>query len=293
MEHKKLLIAGGTGFIGRKLMAFFASKYQIYILSTNPSIRNQPNFYFWLPEENRLDIPEKSHFDVIINLSGANIAEKFWTKSRKETLIHSRIQSTRLLKSSILEGQISCDHFIQASATGYYGDGGLEMLDENSQKGQGFLSDLCHKWELEAKPIAEECKLSIMRIPIIMDLDEGFLPNIRKTICFKFNLLFGGGSHYITWSSSDDLCLIVSSLIESPKPLIIASMSDPIRFVDFTNKLADFYGKSLWNIKIPAKILETILGDFSELMLYSQRCESQFKKEISINHMTINDFLKV
>ncbi len=138
---KKILIAGGTGFVGEHLRRSYLSEYaEVYILTTQKSLAHQSNYIYWQPSDSIIEIKQCNQFDIIINLSGANIGEKYWTQNRKKILISSRIDSSLFLTKLIKEGKLITAHFIQTSAIGYYGDRADILLNESWNKRLGRTS---------------------------------------------------------------------------------------------------------------------------------------------------------
>src|SRR5436190_21311255 len=145
MAAKKVLIAGGSGFTGKLLSEYFISSgFNVAILSRE---QKEKNSFFWNPAKEEIDESAFSGVSCIINLSGASIAGKRWTRKRKQEIINSRIQSTDFLYEKLRTVKNNVKIFISASGTGYYGNRKDEWLTETSTPGNDFLSNCCRYWE--------------------------------------------------------------------------------------------------------------------------------------------------
>lgn len=270
-----VLIAGGTGFVGDHLRRHLLAQYwEIYILTRNKSLAKMPQYIYWNPSDKSIDITSPRTFDIIINLAGENIGYKIWTRSRKELLLNSRIESTSYLAALIDEKKISASYCIQASAIGIYGDRGYEILTESSVKGEGFLSNMTYQWEDAAKQIS--IPLSILRIGVVFHPQKGAFPKLILGLKFKLCLLFAGGSPYISWIEIDDLCRMILFLIDNQKQGVYNAVSpQPIQHLYLLKKFNKKYNRISMTLSISKKITQWLFGDFSELLVFSQKVSSQ------------------
>ncbi|RZK68493.1 MAG: NAD-dependent epimerase/dehydratase family protein, partial [Pedobacter sp.] len=145
---RHILITGATGTIGKRLISVLQmSGHSISILSRKPRTIKNVKVYVWNVNKQQIDLNCLSGTDTIIHLAGENIAEKKWTKERKQQIIESRTLSTRLLYRAITETNAAVKTFISASAVGFYGNRGDEILTEESGSGSGFMATCCKLWE--------------------------------------------------------------------------------------------------------------------------------------------------
>ena len=145
----RILITGGTGLVGKRLTDMLIDKnHEVVILSRNP--RND-NEFKWDISSNYIDEKALINTDYIIHLAGAGIADKRWTKKRKQVIIDSRVKTANLLFDKITALKINLKGFISASGIGYYGAITSETIFEETAKvGTDFLGDVCNKWEQAA-----------------------------------------------------------------------------------------------------------------------------------------------
>lgn len=278
-----VLIAGASGFLGRALTdLLIANGYGVIALSRHAEGLDSTTVK-WNPREGSIDF-ERIHrsapsgFDAIINLAGENLASKRWNDERMKALRDSRIGSTRLLAKHINGGKMVTRLFISASATGYYGDRGDEVLTEESEAGTGFLAELCRDWEraaeLNTRPDVSAVKL---RTGIVLDAKEGALAHMLPVFKMGIGGKLGTGMHFYPWITLNDYLRAVLFCIERSKsenPVVGAVnvvAPNPVRNTEFTSSLAK-------TIKRPAMIpaphfaLNIALGKIAnEALLTSQR----------------------
>lgn len=266
---ENVLIAGGSGFIGHALCEALASQnFKVSLLSRKPEkIVSFPAFA-WDPIRGKIDSESLKKADVMINLSGAGIADKIWTSKRKSILLESRIKSTRLLIDSLKHMKHGLKLFVNASAIGYYGNRPGEILHEDSDPGSGFLSRVCVAWEQEALRIKNlGIPLAILRTGIVFSNRGGSFPLLSKPLKKRINVLFGKGEHYISWVHLQDLIRIITGIItQELKPGIYNCVAPcPVRQKYLNEYLCRCMEIKAVKIKLPVNMLRLIAGERSSL----------------------------
>src|SRR5436189_6269205 len=149
----KILVAGASGLVGSALIPALESDGG----EINRLVRSSPkgNEIEWHPNHGQIDAAHLEGFDAIINLSGENIAEGRWTDEKKRRIHDSRVNGTHLLAEAIVKLAQKPRVFLCASATGFYGDRGDEILNEHSESGGGFLAGVCREWERATDPVVQ------------------------------------------------------------------------------------------------------------------------------------------
>ena len=180
----KIVITGGTGFIGRALCHALSEGHRIIILTRNAvtvSRLLEPNLTA-VEWNGRDQGPWKKALegaDAVINLAGAPIADARWTDARKRLITDSRVLTTRLLVDALSRRSSRPATFISASGIGFYGVSDDRRLDEGAARGQGFLADLCLAWEAEAFRAAElGSRVVVLRTGMVLEQEGGALPKI-------------------------------------------------------------------------------------------------------------------
>jgi uncharacterized protein len=263
----KIVIAGATGFIGSHLVAYFKNRgYEVLILSRKPESSNS---YFWDPYKQEMDITILEGSDCVINLAGENIQGR-WTEKKKEEIKNSRLAATQFLCSSILQLAVPPKVYIGASAIGYYGDRGNEILDEDSPSGEGFLAEVCRLWEKIPEALsAKGVRVILTRFGIVMGRG-GSLKQIEKAFRTGMGGVLGSGKQMMSWISIDDLCAAMDHLIEQ------TALSGPVNFVapqvisnaDFTKALGKVLNRPTM-ITVPKFALNLLFGEAADMFLAS------------------------
>lgn len=265
---KNVLIAGGSGFIGSALANHLTKEgYTVSILSRGKSSRIYKT-YNWNPYKNEIDLEAITNNEYIINLTGAGIADKYWSNKRKQELVDSRVLSTRLLVDTVIEHNPQLRTFISTSATGFYGHRPGEILDEKSEVGDGFLAGLCQLWENETKPLTQNnISTTILRIGIVLSKSKGFIQKLHPQFRMGLNVVFGSGSQKTSWIHIDDLTNIFQFCIEdlSNNEVLNAVAPESINIYELQKTIARNFGRKTIDIRINSKLIKGLLGDFSEI----------------------------
>lgn len=273
-----VLITGATGFIGSRLCSVLKNKgYDILALTRDPdrARRKLPEvseFITWDPLKEKAPVPAIERASLVIHLAGENIAGR-WNEDKKRLIRESRILGTQNLVLAMKEAKRRPELFISASAIGYYGDRGDEILTEDSSGGSDFLSNICRDWEKEAKK-AEELGIRVisLRIGIVLGADGGAL----REMLFPFKLGLGGalgnGWQWMAWIHRDDLTGIILHLLHSRDihGAINATAPAPVQNREFSKTLGRILHRPVL-FSVPAFALKLIFGEFAEFLLQSER----------------------
>jgi len=270
----KILITGGTGFIGQKLCHFLLHKnHQLTVLSRKPEKVSTlcGALVIAIRSIDQLDVTDA--FDAIINLAGEGIADARWSKKRKQQLLNSRINTTKQLIAYIERAITKPNVLISASAVGYYGNRGSKRLSEESEPYEEFSHHLCYLWEsaaLEAESFG--VRTCITRTGLVIGNDGGFV----KRLLLPFKLGLGGpmgdGKQWMSWIHLSDYIAIIDKLLESTtlNGIFNASAPEPVTNLEFSQTLGQVLNKPVF-ISTPALILKILLGEMAELLLGGQR----------------------
>ncbi|RMH02574.1 MAG: TIGR01777 family protein [Planctomycetota bacterium] len=273
----KVVVAGAGGLLGRALrQAFQASGAEVLRLVRRPP--HGPGEAAWDPAGGRLDPTVLAGADAIVHLGGENIAAGRWTRRRRERILRSRVDSTRLLVQGLTAAAAAGDLeatavFLCASATGYYGDRGDEELDETSPPGAGFLARTCVAWE-EAAAGAEAAGIRTVRLRfgVVLDPAGGALARMLPPFRLGLGGPLGSGRQWLPWLTCADAVAAVRWALAR------AELSGPVNAVAGTVRNRDFaraLGRALGRpavLPAPAPLLRLVLGAMAdELLLGGQR----------------------
>ena len=270
---KNILLTGATGLVGKQLIpALQAKGYKISILSRNQITINNVEVYLWDVYKQTIDSNALKGIDTIIHLAGEGIADKKWTEERKKQIIDSRVLSAQLLFKTIKETKAPVTSFVSASAVGFYGDRGNEILTETSEPGNDFLSDCCVKWENAA---TEGVELGIrvvkIRIGLILSKDGGALKAMETPIKYFAGAPLGSGKQWMPWIHLDDIVKIFTQAVEDEKMTGAYNASAPFPATNklLTKAIAGKLNRPVWPIHVPKFVLNAVLGEMSILPLMS------------------------
>lgn len=270
---KTVFIAGGTGLIGKRLSQLLAGDFQVYILSRRPLADNgNIKYLVWKPEEGMIEAGTLKP-DIIINLAGAGIADQRWSGKRKNEIIQSRTQATLCINTWLQTINHVPEIYIGASAIGYYGDRAMELLDEKSSPGSGFLSTSVELWESAHSTISAK-KKAIIRIGVVLSTRGGALPKMLMNVKWMRMLsYFGSGKQMVSWIHIDDLCQVFLKTLQQDQlsGIINAVSPQPIDNKTMTRQIAKALPFFTWTAPAPAFLLKMVLGEMSHVVLDSTR----------------------
>ncbi len=278
-DKETILIAGGTGLVGNALVkAIDSSKYNIILLTRTAKKSDIENIKYvtWSPSDGTIEKCQEP--DYIINLAGAGIADQRWTENRKNELILSRVNSAKTLKCFIFKLDKKPKVYISASAVGYYGHRGNEVLTESSLAGNEFMSECCVAWENSANEAANLCdRKVILRIGIVLSTLGGALPKMLMTKKLGILNYFGSGDQYYPWIHIEDLVRLILSSMESE---VYSGIYNAVASDEVTNKgmMTSIKEKlNIFGLLLPAPTfaLRIALGEMANVILNSNRVISE------------------
>lgn len=268
-----VLVSGATGMIGASITkALEGSGHQVTRLTRSPKSNKDLG---WDPENSRID-GDLSGTDAVVHLAGESIAEGRWNADKKARILDSRVKGTRLLAETIVQLPEPPRVMVSASATGYYGDRGNELLTEESEPGTSFLASVCREWEAAADP-AREAGIRVVhpRIGIVLSTEGGALAKTLPIFKLGAGGRVGSGNQYWSWISLDDvtgaiLHAITTDSLQGPVNL---TAPEPPTNTAYTKVLGKVLGRPTI-FPLPAPAARIALGEIAdELLLASARVE--------------------
>ena len=279
----KIVIAGGTGFIGRQISNLSIHQGHCVILlsrhtrDSNHTDNIHARHIQWDGCTQGAWAQECEGADVVMNLSGAPIADSRWTEKRKQELINSRVESNRILLKAIASWKNKPHTFITASGIGFYGDRREKVVNESSTPGEGFPPQLCQMWENSAmEGEALGVRIIPVRIGMVLGKDGGAL----SKMIFPFRLFLGGpilpGTQFVSWIHQQDLAKLMLYIITHPsiQGPVNAVAPNPTTMKDFCQALGNAMKRPSW-FPVPEFILKTALGELASILITGQRVEPQ------------------
>jgi uncharacterized protein len=279
-----ILITGGTGFVGRRLQAHLKRRPEPLIICTrSPRASNetgndsQTRYLSWNPLERPFPANDPSiqnvTIDGVINLMGEPVAGDRWTVEKKKRIRDSRVVGTRNLVDGLMKSDRIPKVLVSASAVGYYGDRGEEILTESTPPANDFLADVSQAWEAEASRLAEfGTRVVRLRIGIVLGRDGGALKEMLPIFRLGAGGKLGSGKQWFPWIHLDDLVRLIEFCLDHPaiQGPVNATAPNPVRNHEFTSVLAKELNRPAF-MAVPGFALRLTLGEFASSLLASQR----------------------
>ena len=267
---KNILISGASGFVGGNLTEFLLERGCKVKKLTRSVQGSAGNLVYWNPAKGEIELEALEGLDAVVHLAGENIAGR-WTEKRKTNIENSRIQGTKLLSESLAKLNKKPQVLIAASATGYYGDRGDEILSEESAPGEGFLTDVCLKWE-NATEVANEAGIRVftLRIGMVLGLGGGALQKMLPPFKIGVGGKIGEGKQYWSWIAIDDLVGIIYYLLNSQdlKGPVNAVAPYPVTNSEFTFALGRVLNRPTI-LPLPGFVARGLLGEMADATMLS------------------------
>jgi len=266
----RILVTGASGFIGQAVVNHFKKQGYIVHRLVRHARQKAPDTVFWNPVNEEINLDDFEGFHAVIHLAGENIAIGRWTKEKKEAIFLSRVRHTWLLAHALSRLKRPPKVFFSASAVGYYGDRGDEILSEESRKGTGFLSDVCAKWE-EASQALEQKKVRVVRgrFGMVLSKEGGMLAKLLPVFKWGLGGRLGSGKQWMSWIALEDLLgALEFTLTQDVKGVFNFTSPHPVTNAEFTRQVAKIVHHRPF-LPAPAWLLKWILGDKGKQLLLS------------------------
>ncbi len=274
---KKVLVTGGTGFIGRRVCDALQTKdYVVNVVSRDTErakekLQSVEKIYAWSPETEQLPTDAISDTHAVINLAGESIAGR-WNAKKKQRIRDSRVQSTRNLVASLASSESKPDVLVCASAIGLYGATGDDSFTEESPTGTDFLAEVCQEWEAEGQKASElGIRVVHVRIGLVLGIGGGLLDQVLPPFKIGAGGKLGTGKQWMSWIHIDDVVGIIVHALENAEiqGALNATAPHPVRNIEFTKTLGSVLRKPAI-FPVPAFALHLLMGEFAEFVMLSQ-----------------------
>ncbi len=275
-----MIITGGTGFIGRPLSQRFNNKdYEVICLTRNASLAkekwgNRVKFVDW---NGRNAVGWGGYAEgasAIINLAGDNIAAGRWNEKKKQRIIQSRLHAGEAVVKAVKSVKKKPSVVIQASAIGFYGNRGDELLDEASSSGEGFLGEVTRKWEASTQEVETEgVRRVVIRTGMVLGKDGGALVRLVQPFRFFLGGHVGNGEQWNSWIHLEDVIQSILFLMERNDLSGPFNLTAPraLKNKDFCREIGEVLGRPSW-FPAPGFLLKLLFGELAkETLLSGQR----------------------
>jgi len=271
----KIVIAGGTGFLGRPLCAaLIGDGHDVVILTRSERTRTPDGTRAVTWDLDRALSPWASELDdagAVINLAGEPIADHRWTAAQKRRIEDSRVTATRRLAAAIAESATPPPVFISGSGVGFYGACGSEVVTEETGAGHDFLAGVCRRWEGQAVAASSaRTRVVCLRTGLVLAHDGGALPKMLPPFRLGVGGRLGSGRQYWPWIHRTDWVKLVRFLIGSPDAVgaVNATAPTPVTNREFTTELGRVLGRPTY-FPVPGVALRILLGEMADSLLLS------------------------
>ncbi|MEA2163196.1 MAG: uncharacterized protein QOK37_1323 [Thermoanaerobaculia bacterium] len=272
---QKIVVAGGSGFIGEPLVRRLLSRGDdVAVLTRNPSKVHAGRALVWDPSTQGGWSDDVAAADVVINLAGENVGGGRWTELRKKRIIDSRVSATTAIVDAMRRTPSKSRTFISASAIGFYGVRGDEALDERASAGTGFLAEVTKRWEELARGAEPFARVVILRFGIVLAANGGALAKLLLPFRLGAGGPMGSGNQWMSWIDRDDVLRMIEWSIdrESARGIYNVTAPNPVTNRDFARALGHTLHRPSF-MPTPAFALRLALGSgmANEMLLGGQR----------------------
>jgi uncharacterized protein (TIGR01777 family) len=264
-----ILVTGSTGLIGSTLVPFLTTGgHQVTRLVRRTPRPGQAEVY-WQPETGSIATPGLEGLDAVVHLAGENIAAGRWSAEKKARIRDSRVQGTRLLCDALAQLINPPKVLVSASAIGYYGDRGAEVLREESRPGQDFLADVCRAWEAATEPAAQRgIRVVKPRFGMVLSAAGGALAKMLFPFKMGAGGRIGSGQQYMSWIALDDLLgaiyhALITDTLHGP---VNAVAPNPVTNAEFTKTLGRVLRRPTL-FPLPAFAARAAFGEMADALL--------------------------
>ncbi len=271
----KIIVTGATGLIGSKLIRTLISEGH----SVTRLVRGGSQTFRapgtsaveWNPDAGRIDGKELEGHDAAVHLAGESVAEGRWTPEKKARIRESRVKGTRLLAETLAGLSARPQVLVAASAVGFYGDRGDEVLREESASGTDFLSEVCREWEKAALPASQAgIRVVNLRIGVVLSPDGGALAKMLPPFRLGAGGRIGSGDQYMSWITIDDMVGVILHALknDSVRGPVNAVAPRPVTNAEFTKTLGRVLGRPTL-FPVPAFAARLAFGEMADALLLS------------------------
>jgi uncharacterized protein (TIGR01777 family) len=269
----RIIVAGGSGFLGRALQKYLGNRGHTVLTLTRRATPGDSTQLEWQPDGTAGPwAAALCGADAVLNLAGAGIADARWSDARKRALRESRLLPTKSLVAALRRASPPPSTFVSASGIGYYGNRGEEIVTEATAPGADFLATLCIDWEREAEEASSMARVAMLRSGLALHPSGGALAKLLLPFRLGLGGRIGSGRQYLPWIHLDDWTRLVEWMLVTPTAhgAFNVTAPTPATNAQFTRAL----GRALHRpaiVPVPSFALRLALGELADTLLTGQR----------------------
>lgn len=275
VERMKILVTGSSGLVGGALVPFLTTGGHQAVRLVRSAAKGE-DAVRWDPGRGEIDADALEGLDAAVHLAGENIASGRWNEDTKRRIRDSRVKGTQLLAATLAARRQPPRVLVCASAIGYYGDRGGDVMTESSQAGTGFLADVCREWEAASQPAADAgIRVVCLRIGVVLSARGGALAKMLTPFKLGLGGVVGSGDQYMSWIALDDVVGAIHHCLmdETLRGPVNGVAPHPVTNREFTKTLGGVLSRPTI-VPMPAFAVRLAFGEMGEeLLLSSTRVE--------------------
>ena len=278
----KILITGASGLVGSQLVPSLKSQGHEVLCLVRHTPKTSATEIRWNPDDATLNAAELEGLDGVVHLAGENLAEGRWTDEKKKRIRESRVKGTRLLSEALARLKQRPKVLVSASAIGFYGNRGDEILTERSAAGEDFLAEVCREWELATAPAGENgIRVVHLRFGVIFSKEGGALAKMLFPFRMGVGGKIGSGTQYMSWIAIDDVVGVIEYALmnDGLRGAVNVVSPNPVTNHEFTKTMGSVLSRPTI-FPVPAFAAKLLFGEMADAtLLTSQRVEPERLKE--------------
>jgi uncharacterized protein len=271
LADQRIVVTGSTGLVGTQLVAELARAGAQVVRAVRRPVSDPHSEVLWNPDTRQVDAAALEGVDAVVHLAGENIAGGRWTDKFKQRIRDSRVVGTQLLAEAIAGLSRKPRAFVCASAIGYYGDRGDEVLAEDSPPGDDFLAEVCQEWEAACQPARDAgIRTANIRIGVVLSPHGGALKKMLTPFKLGAGGRLGNGRQYMSWVALDDVVEAIGFLLANPAVAgpVNLTAPNPVTNADFTKTLGRVLSRPAI-FPLPAFAARLLFGEMADALLLS------------------------
>lgn len=272
LANQRILITGASGLVGSRLSAELTKLGAQPVAAVRRPVKDEARELYWNPDRGEIDRAKLEGIDAVVHLAGENISDGRWTEEFKRKILESRVKGTHLIADALAHLQRKPRVFVSASAIGYYGNRGADVMTEQSSPDDDFLANVCRQWEAAAQPARDAgIPVTNIRIGVVLSADGAALAKMLTPFKLGLGGKIGSGEQYMSWVTIDDLVGAIIFLLSRDEPVVgpvNVTAPNPATNLGFTKTLGRALGRPTI-FPMPAFVVKLLFGEMGDALLLS------------------------